>query len=264
MIEALATLGGTIANKIFGDKAADKQAKLQKEFAQSGIQWKVEDAKKSGIHPLYALGANTVSYTPTQVGGGDFAAAGQNIGRAIDATRSNNGKAAALAITAAELQAEGLKLDNEMKRVQLASSMALARQAGSAPGLPSATVMPGFLGLPGQGDTAQIDGPEVNVKKNIAPITPGQPHAELGAHPEIAWYRTPSGGLAPMVPQSLSESFEQDWPSFYQWYYRNKIVPEIAPPDDHVLNPYEFNALAGEWRRRGRKKWIDNKPRYYR
>lgn len=34
---------------------------LQYDFAQKGIQWRVNDAKKAGIHPLAALGANTNS-----------------------------------------------------------------------------------------------------------------------------------------------------------------------------------------------------------
>lgn len=32
---------------------------MNKQFAKDSIQWKVEDAKKAGIHPLYALGAST-------------------------------------------------------------------------------------------------------------------------------------------------------------------------------------------------------------
>lgn len=37
----------------------------QKEFAQNSIQWKTQDAKNAGIHPLYALGNNATSYTPS-------------------------------------------------------------------------------------------------------------------------------------------------------------------------------------------------------
>ena len=42
----------------------DQNTKLQKEFAQNSIQWRVADAKKAGIHPLYAIGASSSSYTP--------------------------------------------------------------------------------------------------------------------------------------------------------------------------------------------------------
>ena len=75
---------------------ADQNIQLQKDFAQQGIRWKVEDAKAAGIHPLYALGANTHSFSPVGIGttgGGDslgssIAAAGQDIGRAINVART--------------------------------------------------------------------------------------------------------------------------------------------------------------------------------
>lgn len=41
----------------------------QKEFAKHGIQWRVEDAKNAGIHPLAAIGAQTTSFTPSLIAG---------------------------------------------------------------------------------------------------------------------------------------------------------------------------------------------------
>lgn len=141
-------LGGVLSNK--ANEKANKQAQenalrqeaLQKEFAQSGIQWKVQDAEKAGIHPLYALGANTVSYSPTSVGttpnSFDFIGdAGQNIGRAIQSGSSQTQRVAALQLTAAQLQNEGLMLDNDLKRTQLFSAARLAGQPGTGPGIPS-------------------------------------------------------------------------------------------------------------------------------
>ena len=50
-----------------------------KQFAKRGIQWRVHDAKKAGLHPLAALGAQTTSFSPSFVsqsryegGGGGF------------------------------------------------------------------------------------------------------------------------------------------------------------------------------------------------
>lgn len=34
---------------------------IQREFAQQGIRWKVEDAKAAGLHPLYALGGGSAA-----------------------------------------------------------------------------------------------------------------------------------------------------------------------------------------------------------
>jgi len=65
--------GGSLLGGLFGNKSAKKQAKQdyrrQKEFAQNTIQWKVADAKKAGLHPLYALGASG-SFTPSNLAGG--------------------------------------------------------------------------------------------------------------------------------------------------------------------------------------------------
>lgn len=161
-------LGGLLGNKAAkqsqraAEAQAQKQYEQQKEFAQSGIQWKVQDAEKAGIHPLYALGANTVSYSPSSVGGGgtdfDFIGkAGQNIGRAIDATRSNPAKQDAIASTAARIQLEGLELDNEIKRAQLASSIATTNPFGRPnPGLPGSETR---SEIDGQGNTDQHEPP---------------------------------------------------------------------------------------------------------
>lgn len=48
-------IGGAIDNRA-AKKARKQEIALQKEFAQNQIQWKVQDAKKAGLHPLFALG----------------------------------------------------------------------------------------------------------------------------------------------------------------------------------------------------------------
>lgn len=260
MLPALISAGANILGGILGNKA-NKEAraneyKQQKEFATQGIRWKVADAKAAGIHPLYAMGANTVSYSPQSVGGPDFSYlgdAGQNIGRAIDATRSNPEKAAALALTGTQL--EGLKLDNDLKRVQLNSAIALARQAGNPPGLPSSSTGPGVAGMPGQGNAPQVDGPFIDNKKTIAPVNPGQTSAEYAQVPEVQWARTKTG-WAPTMPQQLSESYENDWIGGWQWQYRNKWAPSFESgryfnPPAHVRVPlgkeWTYDPAVGEW-----------------
>lgn len=153
LIAAGASLAGGLASHFTGKSAANQQYQHQKEFAKSGIQWKVQDALKAGIHPLYAMGAQTTSYQPTSVGGSDFGLpdAGQNIGRAIDATRSQ--PASAMALRASAVQLDGLQLDNELKKVQLQSAIRLANQTQAHPALPGINdVYP----LPGQGDSGVI------------------------------------------------------------------------------------------------------------
>lgn len=45
------------------NKRVDKDAALQREFAQHGIRWRVRDARKAGLHPLAALGASGAAYS---------------------------------------------------------------------------------------------------------------------------------------------------------------------------------------------------------
>lgn len=255
-------LGGLMQNKANekANKAAEAQAQRQyeqqKEFAQSGIQWKVQDAEKAGIHPLYALGANTISYSPQSVGAnpsdfGFLKDAGQNIGRAIDATRSNPAKMEAFAITAANLQNEGLALDNELKRTQLASAHALANQTGAAPGLPSLLTGPASNGIDGQGNAPQTEG--INLTKKMSPVNDAAQHTELGAGAEVRLVKT-KNGWAPVIPEDLSESYEQDFPGRVQWYARNRIFHD--PAIQRTINQYarrpgmrpRYNALRGEYR----------------
>ena len=95
--------GSSILGGLFGSSGAKKARKqqqaqfeqnmaMQKEFAQNGIRWKVNDAKEAGLHPLYALSGGTNGYIPssTSVGsdnslGNALSNAGQDISRSLEA-----------------------------------------------------------------------------------------------------------------------------------------------------------------------------------
>lgn len=109
----------------------EKDRELQREFAQSGIRWKVDDAKAAGIHPLYALGANTVSYAPSPVGivpedglARGMASAGQDLSRAIDATRTGDERTEAASAMATKLALEKGSLENDLLRAQISKMRA--------------------------------------------------------------------------------------------------------------------------------------------
>lgn len=99
----------------------------QEEFAKKGIRWRVADARAAGIHPLYALGAQTTSFSPVSVGlstdtslGSGVASAGQDISRAINATRTGPERDAAFAKTIQDLQLTNMGLQNEQLAAQIA------------------------------------------------------------------------------------------------------------------------------------------------
>lgn len=87
--------------KIYGDHA---NRKSQKKFAREGITWKVNDAKRAGIHPLAALGANTMSFSPQYIDS-DLGAAGQNIDRAIQAGKDKQLRSLELRLKKAQVSA---------------------------------------------------------------------------------------------------------------------------------------------------------------
>lgn len=106
---------------------AEKNMKLQQDFAQHGIKWRVDDAKDAGIHPLYALGAQTTSYSPVSLGttadtslGSSFASAGQDLSRAINATRTAPERADAFTKTVQDLSLTKMGLENEVLAAQVA------------------------------------------------------------------------------------------------------------------------------------------------
>lgn len=137
MLGSLLSAGASVLGGLLGKSSSDKaneinqqnalrQEALQREFAQSGIQWKVEDAKKAGVHPLYALGAQTTSYSPVSVGAtadtslaSGVASAGQDLSRAIAATSS---KPTRVEAAAAALNLERAGLENELLRAQIAKT----------------------------------------------------------------------------------------------------------------------------------------------
>lgn len=153
MLGAILGAAGSVLSSIMGnnaaEKSADKQARLQKEFAQKGVQWKVADAVKAGLHPLAALGANTMSYSPISVGSSvpDLGAMGQEVGRSIEATQNGSERATG---KIGLLQLERAGLENDLLRTQIASENARLR-AQLGPPMPT----DGGSGqiIPGQGNS---------------------------------------------------------------------------------------------------------------
>lgn len=134
---ALGTLVGGLFSGSQAKKAAERQAQLQREFAQNSVQWRVADAKKAGVGTLAALGMQPISYSPVTVGGPDWSDIGQNIGRAADAAVDVPDRQMNKA--ASTLQLENMQLQNDAIRLQLlGSARALRTQAGTPPPVPDA------------------------------------------------------------------------------------------------------------------------------
>lgn len=240
MLGSLITAGTSLLGGLFGNKQADKQAALQKEFAQNAIQWKAKDAEAAGISKIFAMGAPTVSYSPVSTGDSGISSAGAALGKGISGQLGNlgttSGKISGIQQQIADAQLTGINLDNDIKRADLLSKQAIATQPGAG----------GIL------DHAVTTGPEgVKLKKEIAPGSPGKDFTEFGVSPEVAMYKTPNG-YAPQIPQQLQEAFESDMLSRWQWNLRNKIMPGYSDTNKAtgpapVGSYWSYNPLIGEY-----------------
>lgn len=162
MLPAIIGAGAVLGAALLGSRSAEKNAaraaesaemqslrniEFQKEFAQNGIQWRVEDAKAAGLHPLFALGASTPSFSPNPVvvsddRSGEIMARGvADAGRSFSEHYYRN--------QALELQAKQAETGMERDQAQAAYYRALAAKELQAlnarPPVPDAEV---FQGVP--------------------------------------------------------------------------------------------------------------------
>lgn len=250
MLESFLTAGLKLAGGLMGQSAqkdanaaaaAQAQANYehQKEFAQNSIQWKAADASRAGIHPLYALGASTTSFSPVSVGhvggsplGEALSSIGQDVTRAAAANRSPTERVAAVTtaqqVTAGNLSLENMKLQNELLKQRVATM----QSAQVGPGGPEETQN---LLIPGQGQTAGIN-PE---PMKVAPAG-SAPSGEAGAITDIGWSRT-STGWAPVPSKDVKERIEDNIIQEGLHAFRNNLLPSLGM---NMVNP-PFKAPEG-------------------
>lgn len=222
-------------------EANEANAALQREFAQNGIRWKVADAVAAGLHPLAALGAQGYSASPSYVGdtsvGNAFASMGQDLGRAITATRTKDER------LLTDLQLQKAALENDWLREKIASERRLNNAPGVGPGMPDQNSF-----IPGQGDSSRVDVLPAQVVAHQA----GSAEQEAGWTPSVAYGRM-GKGLFPYIPQKMSESFEQDPIGGWMWAIHNRIAPMFGFGSKGPANPlprgyyYRYDPGSGFW-----------------
>lgn len=130
---------GSIIGSVIGAGAsflgASRNEKMQKNFAKKGIQWKVKDSLKAGIHPLYGLGANTMSFSPSNVGG-EVSQIASNLGADIDRSRMASSDKVSRGVIG-KLALERAGLENDLLRAQIASTNARLGPSQMGPAMPA-------------------------------------------------------------------------------------------------------------------------------
>lgn len=198
---------------------------LQREFAQNGIRWRVEDAKAAGLHPLYAIGAAGSSYTPSSIPvmanpGPDFQKMGQSVGRAVSQFLDNDERE----LRDAQLQAtRALAAKDEALAAAAWSEVARQNQSGQTPVAQSFPVS-----LPGQStdlrsSVSVVGGPYEDLwgPKPLAPIKsfpPAYLDSKGEVKPGLQRYQTalgefvlPAGGNMSEAVESLENPMIQLW-----------------------------------------------------
>lgn len=250
--------GGTPDNSTFyqnwrNDDLANAQRnrEMQYEFAQNGIRWRVEDAKRAGIHPLAALGAAGASSTPIAIGpgynvdhgrpdrgpdiGSSLAQMGQGLGRAMAATQTKvERQLTAFELMRQEQQIRSGDLDIAIKAAQLAK---LGAAANLGPGMPTSVSSASIPGSSGTG-VYEAKPPEV---PNPDPNHQGQTAGP--ATPNATWLRAPSGDVY-SVPHKDLNIDEFSSPGHVTWMIHNRVLPyfsqryrDAARPSNVLLPP---------------------------
>lgn len=253
---AFGPVGGAVGGMIGGAYSDDQRRKeqaemdarnwernvaLQKEFAQHGIRWKVEDAKAAGIHPLVGLGAQTHSASPISVGSisepSMMASMGQDLTRAITSTQNQQDRQLTqLSIQGAQLDVEGKAIDNQIKKSQLTKMQA------TGPAFPSASG--NFISGQGNSGRAVVEKP----LERTASL-PGSPQAEPGAIPDVGWAKTATG-IVPVPSTDVKQRIEDNMPHEWAHFYRNNIMPDTKPPKSALpkgSNDWKWNQMRMEW-----------------
>lgn len=245
--------------------ANDRSEALAREFAKMGVQWRVADAKAAGLHPLAALGMQASQGPSVQAftGGGSIpggpqhrtpqveanhsmgnavASMGQDISRALQATRTEDARVQAVNKTVEDLQVQRLGLENEL----LASQIRKTNLVGPAmPDVSRARM------VDGQGNS-----PRVKMKPaEIVYSSPSNAVIEPKPITDVSHAQTRDrGGTGyhyPVPSKDVKERIEDNFIPELMWGIRNNIAPMFGanynPPDIKIRGDqyWDFHPLYG-------------------
>ena len=225
---------------------------LQKEALTHSIRWRVNDARKAGINPIYALGAPTFNMSPQVADFSGLGLAGQDISRAMAANRDRLERKQQMvdAIVGQKqqeqmngLQIEHAALENDVLRSQLAR----LKEPHVGPSVPM--VMGGSRGA---GDSSARVTP---VPASPVINAPGNPAREAGNITDYGFTRT-DHGVAVVPSNDATNRIQDNLPQELAWAVRNQLLPALGglhPPSTREFplpRGYEWrwNPLAQEFR----------------
>lgn len=225
-------------------KANQQNLKYQMLFAKKGLRWKINDARKAGVAPLAALGAQGQSFSPsfvgaTQAGQGvaDAAASmGQGISRAATALGDADAQNTEYLRKLQQLQLDNMTLQNQA----LGSQIRLMTQPGTPPAAPVAADR--YL-IPGQGQGVDYS--------NSKYVRPGQNSVDPGSMNEFSRVHTSDGGQVLVPGKDIKAATEDAFVPESQMAIRQNldIARDPAKFWDGKVYPnerVEYNIITGK------------------
>lgn len=216
---------------------ASQNRKAQYDFAQRGLQWKVADAKKAGLHPLAAINATGAFYSPVHSDAPSFARdAGQDLSRAVTTAMTarerrlleHNAVVRQQMEDDRNLRESNARIENTQADTALIRSQ-VARNNSAQVGPPAPDAAPGSVDV---------------FPDSVIVGSPGEPSRSPGTVTDFAFGESSRGPT--IVPSADMKQRVEDMPSEWQWFLRNGLFP-----DDNVFRSLERSRPSRpghEWR----------------
>lgn len=230
---------------------AREQMQFQKDLIHNQVSWRVADAKRAGIHPLYAIGGGS-TFSPVMTGGDSSAPylseMGQDIGRAVGALQDRRERIMTQKIAMEDAQLARGRADVEFKlgveRASLENQLLASQLARlNAPGTP-----PPFPDVVNSGATSVV--PAQSTASSPANLA-----REAGSIRDYGFVDVENGGLGVVPSYDIHERMEDNWIQQFGWFLRNQLVPFVGghQPPSVQERPLPSEAVQG-----GANRWAWN------
>jgi len=271
----LGAIGGMVGDYMQGKKAeaaSRRQRNYNLNMARNQIQFRVQDAKQAGIHPLASLGITPYSGSSIMAfGGGNWSNSmgkfGQSIGDAIDKSMDKDTK------LMRQIDLEKAGIDKEKARVELEKDQIeldrLKKKKNKITDSPYGQVIGGQTDSGKNGD---VPFKELRPKQVTAQSSVG---VEVGKVPLEQAVTTEGGGIAILPSREMAEILESSfmdkigyigkrfwryWKNYgsqgflpesseyntAMWTIKNGLERELSQKDK-ARYEYQYDVLTGKW-----------------
>lgn len=229
----------------------EKNYQAQKEFYQNSIKWRKEDALRSGINPIYALGAAGANFSPSftasQNTPNDYSFLGQAAGNVISTYQAQK---------EFDLKKQGMQSEIKVNTARAAYYTALAKNAEQKPSSGSGTA------TPKTGTEKKAAFTQYQQKENVGVIDPNSQVSQENASQTIGYVLDMTSGTKSRAAHKGLELFNQGKLN-YPYYERDpKEGGRYILKDAKDFNDWLYKmGVAKSWDYDFHKfwNWLDNK-----